>query len=208
MFHQSGEGRFLYFFGRKHMQIHIGSGIGFGPTTMAAFDSALNEVGIANYNMLRLSSIVPPHSDIIVHDGNIPFAFPGTWGDRMYVVMAEKRIDKHNAEAWAGVGWVQDKKTGQGMFTEHEGNSEAFVRREIKQTLEALMKIRNDDETFDWGPIQMTVVGETCTNEPVCAMAAAVFQISDWNNKPYIIESTQKPAETKNHFWNLHRSNQ
>lgn len=169
------------------MQIHVGSGVGTGQTRMAAFDAALNKVGIANYNMLRLSSIVPPKSEIIVHDGRIPFAMPGKWGDRLYLVMAEQRVDKHNVEAWAGIGWVQDKKTGRGMFTEHEGTSESFVRREITQTLEALMKLRDPEGDFDWGPIQMTVVGGVCNDKPVCALAAAVFQVSDWNNKPYLI---------------------
>ena len=172
------------------MQIHVGSGIGFGPTRMAAFDSALNELGIANYNMLRLSSIIPPNSEIVVHDGRIQKEMPGQWGDRMYVVMAEIRVDKHNVGAWAGVGWVQDKKTGRGLFTEHEGNSEDFVRREIKQSLEAFMAMRSQDETFDWGPIEMKVVGETCISKPVCAMVAAIFQTTDWDNKPSHFPST------------------
>jgi arginine decarboxylase len=169
------------------MQLHVGSGIGTGPTTMAAFDSALNEVGIANYNLLRLSSVVPPAAEIVVHDGKIPFRLPGTWGDRLYVVMAEWRTDKHNAGAWAGVGWVQDKKTGRGMFTEHEGESEDYVRREITQSLDAFKLMRDKDEDFDWDPIQMVVVGGTCSDKPVCAMVAVTFQVSDWDNRPYLI---------------------
>lgn len=176
------------------MQIHVGSGVGFGPTTMAAFDAALNEVGIANYNLLRLSSIVPPNAEIVVHPGKITAQIPGGWGDRMYVVMAEKREDKHNAEAWAGIGWVRDKRTGRGLFTEHEGNSEAFVRREITQSLEAFIRTRKNQGDFEWSAIEMTVVGQTCNDKPVCVMAAAVFQVSDWSNQPYIIGS--KPR-----FW-------
>jgi arginine decarboxylase len=184
------------------MQIHVGSGIGTGPTTMAAFDEALDKVGIANFNMLRLSSIVPPESKVFVHKGRMPFSMPGTWGDRMYLVMAEKRVDRHNAEAWAGVGWVQDKKTGRGMFTEHEGASEAFVRNEITQTLEALMEMRTRKEEFDWGSIQMVVVGQACTDRPVCALAVAVFQTSDWHNKPLLIEVEKKEqSSVKSRFW-------
>ncbi len=163
------------------MQIHVGSGIGTGPTTMAAFDYALNEAGIANFNMLRLSSIVPPKTDIIVHDGKIPYKMPGTWGDRMYVVMAEKRIDKHNADAWAGVGWVQDRKTGRGMFTEHEGGSKAFVRREIEQSLNAF--------------------GTTCHDKPVCALVAVVFQTSDWDNKAHFFSTSRLTDALRSKFW-------
>lgn len=174
------------------MQIHVSSGVGTGPTTMAAFDDALNKVGIANYNMIRLSSIVPPKSEIFLHEGRLPFALPGTWGDRMYLVMAEKRVERRNAEAWAGVGWVQDKKTGKGMFTEHEGASEAYVRNEIIQTLEALIETRKTAGDFEWGPVQMTVVGQACKGQPVCALAVAVFQISDWNNNPLLLKLKRK----------------
>jgi arginine decarboxylase len=166
------------------MQIHIGSGIGTGPTTLAAFDSALNDAGIANYNLLRLSSVVPPGAKITVHNNHIDYKLPGEWGDRLYVVMAEMRVDTPNEEAWAGIGWVQDTKTGKGLFVEHEGHNEQKVRRDIAQTLEALTATRN----VNFGPIHMKVTGKICTHEPVCAMVVAVYQSSDWNNVPTLIE--------------------
>ncbi len=166
------------------MYIHVGTGVGTGPTTLSAFDAALNDVGIANYNLLRLSSVIPPNTKITVHDSSIKRKMPGEWGDRLYVVMAEVRVDKPNDEAWAGIGWVQDKETGRGLFVEHEGHSEHAVRRDITQSLEALMATRN----VDFGPIQMKVVGRTCTHQPVCAMVAAAYQASDWNNKPHLFE--------------------
>lgn len=162
------------------MQIHLSSGIGTGPTTLAAFDAALNDAGIANYNLLRLSSVIPPGTEIIKH-GNQPIPkdlLPGQWGDRLYVVMAEQREDTPNTEAWAGIGWVQDPETKKGLFVEHEGSSETKVRRDITQSLEALMATRN----VDFGPINMEVVGRTCTNHPICAMMIAAFQASDWEN--------------------------
>lgn len=165
------------------MNIHLASSIGSGPTKLAAFDSALYQAGIANYNLVRLSSVIPPGSKIIVNDGPVP-SVPGQWGDRLYVVMAEKRADSPNSEAWAGIGWVQDAETGKGLFVEHEGNSENSIRRAIKQSLSALMATRN----IDFGPINMHVVGYTCKHYPVCAMVAAVYQASDWDNKPYVQE--------------------
>jgi arginine decarboxylase len=162
------------------MRIHIGSGVGNGPTSLAAFDSALNAVGIANYNLLRLSSVIPPDSEIVLHDGHINETMPGQWGDRLYVVMAEIAATKPNEEAWAGVGWVQDQETGRGLFVEHEGRSEESVRSDIQQSLEALMVTRG----IDFGEIRMKVIGKTCTDAPVNAMVAAVYQASDWNNSP------------------------
>lgn len=159
------------------MNIQIASGTGTGPTKLAAFDSALHEAGIANYNLIRLSSIVPPGAKIINNRAAVT-ATPGNWGDRLYVVMADMRVDTPNVEAWAGIGWAQDKKTGKGLFVEHEGSSKATVQSDIKQSLDALMDIRK----VDFGPINMKIVGLTCTHEPVCALVVAVFQSSNWKS--------------------------
>jgi len=166
------------------MQIHIASSNGTGPTALAAFDAALNANGIANYNLLQLSSVIPPQSEVVVQPQAIPAELmPGTWGDRLYVVMAEQRTDVVNQEAWAGIGWVQDPETKKGLFVEHEGFSEHAVRSDITTTLTALMKTRG----VDFGEIHMVVTGTTCTYMPVCAMAVAVYQASDWANGPHLI---------------------
>ena len=159
------------------MVIQVASGTGTGPTKLAAFDAALNAAGLANYNLVRLSSIIPPKSEITVSERGV-VKQPGDWGDRLYVVMAETRVDTPNAEAWAGIGWVQQKETGKGLFVEHEGANEASVRRDIEQSLQALMRIRG----VDFGPITMKVVGRTCLHEPVCALVIASYQASSWRN--------------------------
>ena len=90
------------------MNIQVASGTGKGHTKLAAFDSALIHIGLANYNLIRLSSIIPPRSKITV---KTPVEYqPGNWGDKLYVVMADMRVDTPNVEAWAGIGWVQQKK--------------------------------------------------------------------------------------------------
>jgi arginine decarboxylase len=159
------------------MNIHVASGLGTGPTKLSAFDAALNAAGVANYNLIKLSSVIPSKTKITVHENNNKLGkLPGEWGDRLYVVMAETRVDTPNVEAWAGIGWVQDKKTGKGLFVEHDGNSEEAVRRDITQSLEALMATRN----VDFGEIHMNVVGKTCSHHPVCALVVAIYRASSW----------------------------
>jgi arginine decarboxylase len=157
------------------MNINISTGIGTGPTNLSAFDSALNHAGVANFNLIRLSSVIPPKSKIIYSKPPIK-KIKGNWGDKLFVVMAEQRVDTPNTEAWAGIGWVQDKKTGKGLFVEHEGLSEKKVRVDIRQSLTALMATRN----VDFGEIQMQVVGRSCKYEPVCALVVAVYQSQGW----------------------------
>lgn len=163
----------------QDMLIHIAKSSGTGPTTLSAFDAALHDAGVANYNLLRLSSVIPPSTTIIRHPNGIPRALmPGEWGDRLYVVMAEQRTATPNAEVWAGIGWVQEASSRKGLFVEHEGHSESEVRRDIEQSLQALMKTRG----IDFGDIQMVVHGQVCKQQPVCAMVVAAFQASGWDN--------------------------
>ena len=159
------------------MNIYVSAGVGSGPNKLSAFDAALQAAGTANFNLIRLSSIIPPGSKIKDLDGPIP-RLSGTWGDRLYVVMAQKRTTQRNQEAWAGIGWVQDEKTGKGLFVEHEGASESAVRRDITQSLESLVATRG----MEFGPIQMKVVGITCVHAPVCALVVATFQSTGWKS--------------------------
>lgn len=160
------------------MVIQVASGTGKGHTKLAAFDAALHHAGVANYNLIKLSSIIPPGS--VIKTVSPISVQPGKWGDRLYVVMAEVRVGIPNMEAWAGIGWVQDKETGKGFFVEHDGTNEQTVRRDIKASLEAMQGIRR----VDFGQMQMEVVGRTCTHDPVCALAVAVFMAEDWEPKP------------------------
>ncbi|HEY5152586.1 MAG TPA: pyruvoyl-dependent arginine decarboxylase [Candidatus Saccharimonadales bacterium] len=156
------------------MNIQISEGIGIGPTELSAFDQALVHAGVANYNLIYLSSVLPPNSKVSVEAQ--PKRPEGTWGDRLYVVMAQKRISQRNQEAWAGIGWMQDPKSGQGLLVEHEGHSETEVRADIANSLTALARNRN----MEFAAQHMHVVGTRCIDLPTCALVVAVFESSSW----------------------------
>lgn len=157
-----------------NMKIHIARGKGVGTTELGAFDAALNDSGIANFNLLRLSSVIPPNAELIEEEDKVP-QINGEWGDRLYVVQAHYETSLNGGEAWAGVGWVVDEN-GKGLFVEHEGESEEFVRTSISDTLKDLMKTRGRD----FGEIHMMVEGITCVDRPVCAMVTAVYDAEPW----------------------------
>jgi arginine decarboxylase len=160
---------------RATLLIHVASGVGTGPTELAAFDSALIAAGVANFNLLVLSSVIPPGSTLVVNEEAVNP--PGEWGDRLYVVMAEQRASIPDAQAWAGLGWVQEAAGGRGLFVEHHGSSRTAVEREIQESLEAMTL--NRGEMF--GPIQMKVAGATCGDSPACALVVAVYRATPWN---------------------------
>ena len=155
--------------------IRIRLGTGTGPTRLAAFDQALMATGVADRNLLRLSSVIPPGAEIDHSDR--PYDCPGAWGDRLYVVMAEERVETHNEQAWAGIGWRQDLDTGQGLFVEHEGHARQQVESDLRATLTAISEARPGRR---WGPVEVAVIGITCTDEPVCALAVAVYEHEAW----------------------------
>jgi arginine decarboxylase len=156
--------------------IEIACGTGTGPTTLAAFDGALRATGIANFNLIRLSSVIPPGTAIAPQQGPVS-PINGEWGDRLYVVMAEMRVDTPGAEAWAGIGWVQDEVTGKGLFVEHEGYSEAEVGSDIHASLGALVAGRPG--TF--GPPHHVLHGAVSDGTPTCALAVAVYETASWS---------------------------
>ncbi len=157
------------------MRIQVCSGVGTGPTELSAFDQALVKAGVANYNLLYLSSVLPPRSKVkIVKKGDVKLT--GKWGDRLYIVVSQLRTSQRNQEVWAGIGWVQDPKTKKGLLVEHEAHSKAEVKADIKCSLAALVKNRD----IKFGPVRMHIVGVKCVAEPVCALVVAVFESSTW----------------------------
>ncbi|MGW3602723.1 pyruvoyl-dependent arginine decarboxylase [Micromonospora sp. NPDC005161] len=155
------------------MNILVAGAVGRGPTQLAAFDAALVAAGVADRNLIYLSSVLPPASSVRQVDRI--GCTPGSWGDRLYCVAAQARTAVPQAEAWAGVGWAQDG-CGRGLLVEHEASDEASLRRLVTTSLDALC--RNRGTSFPRRGIE--VAGARCTGQPVCALVVAVFQAVAW----------------------------
>jgi arginine decarboxylase len=156
------------------MKITITGGTGEGPTALAAFDQALLNAGVANYNLIYLSSIIPPDSTIV----RSHFVTPADeYGHRLYVVKACQQAEQTDTEAWAGIGWTQDEETGKGLFVELHGSSQMEVETAICNTLNSMIASR----ACSYGPIQCEVVGKKCVDKPVCALVLAVYKSEGWD---------------------------
>lgn len=156
------------------LAIPVATGVGTGPTELAAFDAALIATGVANFNLLRLSSVIPPGSVVTAVDG--PVAPAGGWGDRLYVVMAERRTSRPGSTVAAGIGWVQHPEHGHGLFVEHEAETEEQVRADIAATLGALTSARS----MDGFRTREVLTSARCEGTPTCALAVAVFEAEPW----------------------------
>lgn len=157
------------------MKITITTGTGEGPTPLAAFDQALLDAGVANYNLIYLSSIIPPNSVI---ERGCYVTPPDEYGHRLYLVMASQRVEEPGTSAWAGIGWTQESQSGKGLFVELHGESQSEVEQAIDQTLTTMIASR----PYTYGPINREVVGRTCYDKPVCALVLAVYKSEGWDD--------------------------
>jgi arginine decarboxylase len=158
---------------RPFGRITLATGIGRGPTELAAFDAALLTAGVANYNLICLSSVIPPGSRIVRERWRTP---THEYGRRLYVVMSQMRQSQSGRHAHAGIGWVQQGVDGPGLFVELHDDNRDRLEADLHATLNA-MRIYRD---IKFGPVQTQIASKTCVAQPVCALVVAVFACEPW----------------------------
>jgi arginine decarboxylase len=159
----------------KPLRIRVAPGVGRGPTALAAFDAALIDAGVANYNLICLSSVIPPQARIERVRHMTP---EGDWGRRLYVVLSEMREGRPGHTACAGIGWVQERDTGRGLFVElHDGRRDR-LERSITATLQAMQRNRG----VELGPVRSEIAEVRCDGDPVCALVVAVYKCEPWED--------------------------
>ncbi len=163
------------------MDIKIVCGAGSGRTTLSAFDSALKDAGVYNYNLIALSSIIPPGSKV---NKIRRYETPSEeYGYKLYVIKAEIRSEEAGKFIAAGLGWYQ-LEDGRGMFVEHEikGETKIAVESEInlriKNSLKDLAKFRGIK--FDESKIRSATTITHIKDSPTCVLVLAVYQSEGW----------------------------
>lgn len=158
------------------LTIRVSRGVGTGPTRLAAFDHALRSAGVADFNLVRLSSVIPPHS--VVLETELAQQIRGGHGDLLYCVYADAYSSTPGESAWAGMTWAQDG-SGAGLFAEHSGWSERDVRRELRHTLDAMIAGREPGYRR-CGTVLSSI---DCTARPVCAIVLASYRCVAWSDE-------------------------
>jgi arginine decarboxylase len=157
------------------LTIRISSGTGVGLTRLAAFDAALIMAGVGNFNLIRLSSVIPPGSKILEVDA--AQQLPGEHGDRLYCVYAEAYATSPLEQAWAGIAWSRrEDGSGHGLFVEHHGMSETAVEHDLRLSLAEMSRTRGG-VFVESG---MKVESEQCVDHPVCAVVIATYRRVSW----------------------------
>ena len=153
------------------LPISIRTASGSGQTLLSAFDDALWRAGVANYNLIRLSSVIPRQSRITFTNDPVV----GEHGDKLYCVYASALAERPGQTAWAGIGWTRDED-GRGLFVEHSAASEESLDELIQLSLEDMIKRRGGG----YGEIHSRTVSAHHEDQPACALAVATYQVRGW----------------------------
>lgn len=143
-------------------RIDIVWGEGTGTTVTSALDAALTKAGIANFNLVILSSIVPP--GCVIREAG---TFEGKGTGKMLPVALTKAAGKGHQVA--GMGWVHSPQGG--LLLEATGSDRESVIHNIENGLKDMMKKRQ----WDFSSISYRIAE---ADYPLgCAVVAAVFVI-------------------------------
>ncbi len=155
------------------MEIYITDGIGSGPTQLAAFDAALQNAGIGDFNLIELSSIIPRDSSIQIKKYS---PNSNDVGHKLYIVLAKQDSCIQGDTAWAGLSWAQTSKSGEGVFAEFGSHSKEELSDYLQKSITSMKERRPGNFTHE----DCHYVNIECENSPVCAVVAAVFYLEGW----------------------------
>ncbi len=100
-------------------RVFFTSGVGTHRHNLESFEAALRDAGIAQCNLVRVSSIYPPGCKIISARAGLKELIPG---QITFCVMADARTDEPNRLVSAGIGLAVPAKGDQfGYLSEHHG---------------------------------------------------------------------------------------
>lgn len=165
----------------KGMNIYITTGVGYGKTPISAFDSALKEAGVMNFNLIVLSSVVPPGTKII--HKKMPVSSK-EWGNKLYCVKAEMRSRQSGKYIGAALGWYQ-LENGQGVFVEHEetGETESSVELNLKQEVKnSIMDLcKNRKIVFNERKMHSKIKTAKVRELPASVIVVASYKSEGWS---------------------------
>lgn len=160
----------------KTTRVVLTAGTATGGTTLNAFDNALRKAGIADFNLIKVTSIVPP---------GVPVSYLSTGGDpivgqgRMLPAVYETlSSDTVGIEISAGVaiGMPPSDIRGAGLIF---GYSCIGSREEVEQTLRAMVEEGVRAKGYPKYRFEVSSVSARVSKPWTCVFASAAFCDTD-----------------------------
>lgn len=98
-------------------KVFLTKGVGKHKEKLASFEEALRSAGIAHFNLVRVSSIFPPHCKLISKKDGLAYLKPG---QVVYCVMSDNSTNEANRLLASSVGLaLPAEKSKYGYISEH-----------------------------------------------------------------------------------------
>jgi len=100
-------------------KIFLTKGMGQHKEKLASFEQALRQAGIAPFNLVKISSIFPPHCKLIPKEEGLKLLRPG---QIVFLVMSQAETDEPHRVISASIGMAIPNDTSlYGYLSEHHG---------------------------------------------------------------------------------------
>ncbi|MFB6079469.1 MAG: pyruvoyl-dependent arginine decarboxylase [Haloferacaceae archaeon] len=156
-------------------EIVVVSGVGDDATELGAFDAALADAGLHNYNLVTLSSVIPPGTTVVTRDRFARDADLAV-GDAVAVVLASATTAEGGSVA-AGLGWATSPEGG--VFFEVTGETEQACRDAVAASLDGARARR--DWNWQDGAVRTAVHR---SDRPAAAVVVGVYGSIDVDSLP------------------------
>jgi len=98
-------------------KVFFTKGVGTHKDKLSSFELALRDAGIEKFNLVTVSSILPPNCEIVTKNKGLPLLSPG---EIVFVVMSRNEANEHNRLISASVGAaVPADREQHGYLSEH-----------------------------------------------------------------------------------------
>ncbi len=132
-------------------KIFFTRGIGRGETQLQSFENALRDADIAAYNLVSVSSILPPYAEIVDKSEGIKLL---SYGQILFTVLARNSSSELNRMISAAIGFaVPSDRSKWGYLSEHhtfgqtENDSGHFAEKLAAEMLASTMGL---DDHLKW----------------------------------------------------------
>ncbi len=133
---------------RVPTKLFLTKGVGRANARLASFEVALRDAGVANYNLVRVTSIFPPRCQIVPRQEGIKLLDPG---QILYIVLADNASNEPHRLIAASIGLAVPKdRNTHGYLSEHHSYGETDERAgEFAEELAAEMLATSLGLEFD-----------------------------------------------------------
>ena len=163
-------------------KIFFTRGIGRGETQLQSFENALRDADIAPYNLVSVSSILPPYAEIVDKSEGIKLL---SYGQILFTVLARNSSNELNRMISSAIGVaVPSDRSKWGYLSEHhsfgqtENDSGYFAEKLAAEMLASTMGL---DDSLKWDDNKKEyVLGDKILTTKNIAATTVVLKPDEW----------------------------